>query len=268
MARLLLVHWNAAEAAVRRRRLAALGHVASASPPDGRTAFRRAAANPPDAVVIDLSRLPSHGRDVALALRERRSTRTVPLVFLDGEPAKVRRLRALLPDATFATWRGVRGAVARALRRGQREPTVAVTRMSAYAGTPLWKKLGIREGATVAVLGAAPGIERVPAPLPPGARVARGAARGRDPTLLFARSQRELDRAGDRLAALAGAGTLWIAWPKRASGLRSDLTEPVVRAFGMARGLVDYKVCALDTTWAGLAFVVRTRARASAKSGR
>jgi CheY-like chemotaxis protein len=248
MARLLLVHWNAAEAAVRRRRLAALGHVASASPPDGRTAFRRAAANPPDAVVIDLSRLPSHGRDVALALRERRSTRTVPLVFLDGEPAKVRRLRALLPDATFATWRGVR--------------------MSAYAGTPLWKKLGIREGATVAVLGAAPGIERVPAPLPPGARVGRGAARGRDPTLLFARSQRELDRAGDRLAALAGAGTLWIAWPKRASGLRSDLTEPVVRAFGMARGLVDYKVCALDTTWAGLAFVVRTRARASAKSGR
>src|SRR5688572_27413238 len=117
MGRLLLVHWNAAEARERRDRLAALGHEVTAAPPDGLAALRAIEAHRPDAVVIDLSRLPSHGREVALALRERKSTRTVPLVFLEGPAEKVARLRALLPDATFATWRGARGAVARALKR-------------------------------------------------------------------------------------------------------------------------------------------------------
>src|SRR5512145_2450883 len=102
--RVVLFHWKAgAELDERAARLRALGHrVEAASEVMG--GYEGAVARPPDAIVIDLGRLPSHGRQVAIALRERKTTRHVPLVFVDGEPEKVARLRADLPDAVYATW--------------------------------------------------------------------------------------------------------------------------------------------------------------------
>lgn len=127
-----------------------------------------------------------------------------------------------------------------------------------YSGTPLPRKLGIKEGSRVAVLGAPPGFDDLLGPLPAGVAV-RASARGTaDVVVLFCERRADLVR---RLPAarrgLDPAGGLWVAWPKRASGVPTDLTEDVVRDVGLAAGLVDNKVCAIDATWSGLRLVVR-----------
>jgi hypothetical protein len=139
-----------------------------------------------------------------------------------------------------------------------------------YSGTPLPKKLGIKPGARVALVDAPPDFERTLGTLPEGATlVRRGGATGRggraaaaDLTLWFVTSGAALARGLPRTAAACGArgegGHLWIAWPKRASGVATDLTENVVRDAALAAGLVDYKVCAIDATWSGLAFARRS----------
>jgi hypothetical protein len=128
-----------------------------------------------------------------------------------------------------------------------------------YSGTPLPKKLGIKPGTRVLLLGAPEGFATgTLGPLPEGA-VVRGAARSAfDVGLLFARSQADLSRRFPAAAKAMGVpGALWIAWPKKASGVPTDLDENAVRAFGLARGLVDYKVAAIDATWSGLCFARR-----------
>jgi hypothetical protein len=124
--------------------------------------------------------------------------------------------------------------------------------MAGYSGTPLPRKLGIKPGSVVAVVAAPDGFEAALDPLPPGASL-RADARGRpDLAVWFVRSFRELR--SDRIDRLADGRPLWIAWPKKASGVPTDLTENVVRHAGLARGLVDTKVCAIDETWSGLLF--------------
>jgi hypothetical protein len=125
-----------------------------------------------------------------------------------------------------------------------------------YSGTPLQRKLGIEPGMRVAVIGAPAGFaERLE-----DARLA-AQLRGRfELIVFFAPSIAALER---RLPALAGAraehGALWIAWPKRASPLAGDLDDGVVRRIGLATGLVDNKVCAIDEDWSALRFVARRR---------
>ena len=130
--------------------------------------------------------------------------------------------------------------------------------MDFYAGAPLAKKLGIRPGTAVALLEAPEGFERLLDPLPPDVEIRRG-ARGRATlVLLFAMSMRDMRKrfaAATRL--LDQGGSAWIAWPKKASGIATDLNETAVRAFGLAAGWVDYKICAIDQTWSGLLFTRR-----------
>jgi hypothetical protein len=132
--------------------------------------------------------------------------------------------------------------------------------MAGYSGTPLPKKLGIKPGARLGLVRAPDGFARTLGELPDGVvakSVGRGAARF-DVILCFARSAKEL--AGDLPALparLEPAGGLWIAWPKKSARKATDLTEAEVRARGLATGLVDNKVCAIDETWSGLRFVVR-----------
>jgi CheY-like chemotaxis protein len=257
VSRVLLVHWNVAEAKERAARLRGAGHRVEVYAAQGGEGLRDLREKPPDAVVIDLSRLPSHGRAVAVFLRQQKGTRHVPLVFVDGEAEKVARAKELLPDVTYTEWTRIRGDLARALRARPTNPVVPDT-MADYSGTPLPKKLGIRDGSTVAMLGAPEGFESKLVPLPKGVRIRRAGRRPSDVVLLFAKSGAELTRrfrAGDR--ALADGGGLWVAWPKAASGVRSDLSQARVRAFGLARGFVDYKICAIDDTWSGLCFARR-----------
>ncbi len=134
--------------------------------------------------------------------------------------------------------------------------------MDGYSGTPLPKKLCIREGARVALVGAPPGFESVLGALPAGAGLVPPSRKGLDVVLLFARSRAELARRFEGLAArITPDGSLWVAWPKRASGVATDLAEPYVRQHGLDAGLVDVKVCAVDETWSGLRFVYRLKDR-------
>jgi hypothetical protein len=133
-----------------------------------------------------------------------------------------------------------------------------------YSGTPLPKKLGIREGDALGLIGAPPDYLDMLGPLPEGVRVEpRLGARMRF-VHFFARDRVALARElGNAKRALADDGMLWISWPKKTSGVRTDLDENVVRKAGLAAGLVDVKVCAVDETWSGLKFVYRLADRGS-----
>lgn len=123
-----------------------------------------------------------------------------------------------------------------------------------YSGTPLPKKLGIRENYSVVLLNAPVRFERKLEPLPDGAEIVTE-ANGANVAVLFAASQAELVRDFRPLVkALPEKTALWIAWPKQASGIATDLNGNVVREFGLGEGWVDYKVCAIDETWSGLCF--------------
>jgi CheY-like chemotaxis protein len=258
MARVRLIHWNSSEAASHAALLERSGHVVDASA-FGPAALKALKKRPPDVLVIDLTRSPAQGRDLGVLLRKTASTRHVPLVFAGGDEEKVRRVRALLPDATYTAWQRARSAVSRAAGRPVADPVVPASTFAAYAGTPLPKKLGIGPGSVVALVGAPEGFEDTLGQLPDGAVVRRG-ARGRcDLAIWFARSRREVERRVERLGEFAGRDGLWIAWPKRSSGVASDLTQAAVRQIGLSSGLVDYKVCSIDDTWSGLRFTAAKR---------
>jgi hypothetical protein len=131
-----------------------------------------------------------------------------------------------------------------------------------YSGTPLWRKLGIRPGGRVGLVGAPEGFEAALEPLPNGVVVLR---RGRAPLgvlIVFVTRRRALETRQAELATrLTPAGMLWVAWPKRASGVPTDLTENVLREVLLPSGMVDTKVCAIDSTWSGLRFVRRKELR-------
>lgn len=131
-----------------------------------------------------------------------------------------------------------------------------------YSATPLVRKLGIREGSRVLIVGRPDGFSL--GPLPTGAEIARS-ARGRlDVTLVFVRTLAELGRRLPALVrALHPAGRLWVAWPKKASGLETDLSFGVVQGLGLDAGLVDNKSASIDRTYQGVQFVYRLRDRPS-----
>jgi hypothetical protein len=122
--------------------------------------------------------------------------------------------------------------------------------MAGYSGTPLPRKLGIKEGSVVALVGAPAAF--VIDGLPDGARVRRSARGEADLAVAFARTRAELARRWD--AATRCAPSVWIAWPKRSSALAGELNENIVRNHGLTHGWVDFKVAAIDDTWSGLRF--------------
>jgi hypothetical protein len=131
-----------------------------------------------------------------------------------------------------------------------------------YSGTPLVKKLGIKPGATLGLIGAPDDFDRTLGELPDGVAVRRRLQGRLDVIVAFYFERSVLER---RLPALRDAlepnGGLWLAWPKRASGVATDLSDNVVRELGLAAGLVDNKVCAIDEVWSGLRLVYRLRDR-------
>jgi hypothetical protein len=207
-------------------------------------------------VVIDLTRLPSQGRDVALGIRQHKPLRRVPLVFVEGDPEKVGRIKKLLPDAHYTSWHGIRGTLKRAIANPPEDPVIPESNLAGYSGTPLPKKLGIKVGNVVALVDAPEGFEETLGTGPDGTVIRRQTRGKRDLTIWFTRSRKVLDRRIGKMAEIAG-NNLWIAWPKKTSRLASDLTQADVRRVGLAIGLVDYKVCAIDETWSGLKFTRR-----------
>ncbi len=260
MARVHLIHWQAAEAQERARLLRAAGHAVVCHTRMDGEGLRALRSDPPEVFIIDLSRAPSQGGAIAIWLRQQKATRHVPLVFIEGEPGKTQRVRAMLPDATFTPWARVRSALRGALKNRPEKP-VRPNVMAPYAGTPLPRKLGLKAGVTIALLGAPVGFERTLGALPAGATLRRDGRGRAEIVLLFVTSRAALTRGFPRAArTLADGGRLWLVWPKQASGIATDVTQNVVRAFGLERGFVDYKISAIDPTWSGLCFARRSRA--------
>jgi hypothetical protein len=130
--------------------------------------------------------------------------------------------------------------------------------MPGYSGTPLPRKLGIKEGGTVLLVDAPDGFESELDPLPGGVELRRGLVPEADVALLFVTARATLERRFLEVAgSLQRAGGLWVAWPKKSSGVPTDLTENVLREIALPHGWVDNKVCAVTDVWSGLRFVLR-----------
>jgi len=258
--RIRLIHWHAGEARERAAALRAAGFRVTAGPLAGPAELKALRARPPDVFVIDLARLPAQGRETGVALRQAKATRPVPLVFVGGAPEKVARVRSLLEGAVFTTWPKAVGAVRKVLSAPPRPVAPLASVFAGYSGVPLLKKLGIKEGTTVGLLCAPRDFARTLGALPAGAAVRRDPKTPADLAIWFVRSLAELERGIGGLDGRFGAGGAWIAWPKKGSALEGDVTQNDVRRVGLASGLVDYKICAIDQTWSGLKFARRAPA--------
>ncbi len=137
--------------------------------------------------------------------------------------------------------------------------------MSGYSGTPLAQKLGLKAGSQLFVQAAPANYMKLLAPLPEGMRTVRRIGAGTDVIHLFATERAVLEHAvAAAHKAMRPDAALWVSWPKKASGVPTDISENVVREIALPAGLVDVKVCAVDDTWSGLKLVVRKSARPGA----
>ena len=134
--------------------------------------------------------------------------------------------------------------------------------MAGYSGTPLIQKIGIKPGHRIILRNHPPSFIKDLGRLPEGAESADRLSGKANVIVYFTERLAELEKDFARLsAALVPGGMLWIGWPKKAGGRPTDLTEDIVRRVGLACGLVDVKVCAIDETWSGLKFVIRVKDR-------
>lgn len=136
--------------------------------------------------------------------------------------------------------------------------------MAGYSGTPLPKKLGIKGGSRIALINAPKDFARELGDLPQNAEIVMRATKPLDIVLLFVLTERALLRDFHKLAKkLASNGMIWVAWPKKSSGVATDLSFERVQRIGLEAGLVDVKICAIDDVWSGLKFVIRVKDRAT-----
>lgn len=256
MTRIRLIHWKLEEASTQIERLRLAGYMVEA---DHLTPnlLRDLRADPPDVFLVDLTRLPSQGRDLAVNLRKTVATRAIPIVFVGGEQQKVEKVRELLPDAAYSRWDDVLVAIPRAINDPPQDPLIPGSTMAGYSGTPLPKKLGIRAGSKVALLDAPQDFIARLEKLPADVQFFHAPNQECDVTLWFTLSLEHIRIGLPELAGIAGKGKFWILWPKKGSSMQTDLTQAVVRKAGLDAGLVDYKIAAIDRTWSGLCFTTR-----------
>jgi hypothetical protein len=134
--------------------------------------------------------------------------------------------------------------------------------VSGYSGTPLAKKLGIKAGANVCLSHAPKHYGGLVAPLPDGVRLVGRVSEATDLIHIFVTRRKDLERAlKSTLKAMRPNAAVWVSWPKKSSGVATDVTEDTIRAVALPMGLVDIKVCAVDEVWSGLKLVIRRAGR-------
>jgi hypothetical protein len=258
MARIRLVCWNEELAAERARGLQKAGLEVDAAPFSPGGVITRLKEDPPALMLIDLDRLPSHGREVAVMMRSSKSMRHLPIVFAGGAEEKVARIRAEVPDAVFTDWGKAAEAVKKALKKAPAVFAKPVPHMQRYAGSPLAKKLDLKAGVKAALIGAEEGFVELLGDLPEGVEL--GTRIGRDTRLVlwFVRASHEIAEAFDLANARMPEGcSVWIIYPKKAGRFRVDFNQNDIRLTGIEAGLVDYKICAVDADWSGMKFARR-----------
>jgi hypothetical protein len=247
-----LVHWDEDQGFERQKQLEALGFDASFEFGDGLFVIRQIKASLPDAVVIDLSRIPSHGREIAQSIRSTKYSRHIPIVFVGGEPEKVARTKQLVPDAVYTTWGRIKSALPKAIANPPKNPITPDHNLA--WGKPTVAKLGVKAGATIGLLASPKGFVDALKPWPAKVTFTARVDPNADLLIAFSRSVRELQAHLLAVQSVRDKQTVWLLWPKKASGVKSDLDGNVVRTSGLTAGWVDFKVCSIDATWSGLAF--------------
>ena len=254
MARVGVFHWKAEEARPLLTALQAAGH--SVEYRDKLVSPRAVRENPPDAYVIDLSRRPSHGRELGVFLRGAKSTRHIPIVFVGGETEKVDGVRRVLPDAAFTPLARVRSALRSALANPPAEPVRPPRAMERWGHRTTAQKLGIARDARVAVIDPPSGYAEAIGDLPEGASFEEDSAAGCSIVLWFVHGVPEFLSALPRMRTLAAQSRLWILWrKKKADGLDGNFIRRGANEFG----LVDYKICSVSEVWTGMVFAVKKR---------
>ncbi|MES0362189.1 MAG: hypothetical protein ABUK20_14815 [Anaerolineales bacterium] len=254
-----LIHWKPEEIKERTTVLEAAGYQVDPNLEAGSKIIQQLGNNPPEAVLIDLSRLPSQGRDFALLIRKRKSSRHIPLVFIGGDPQKVEGIMKLIPDASYTSWEEIGPTLERAIANPPDDPIVHESTFAGYAGKSLPEKLGIKAKMTVALVNPPRDFTNTLGNLPDGVQIQKSNLSNCDLTIWFCVSVKDLDAYIQDIVSQSSYGPFWIAWPKKKSGLRSDLTQQLVRQTGLENNLVDYKICSIDETWSGLLFKYRER---------
>lgn len=249
MPRVRLVHWKADEAVKLRDALRAAGFAVDYDEKLSSAGFRAISQSPPDAFVISLSRLPSHGREVAIFFRGRKATRHVPIVFIDGESEKVAAIRKVIPDAVYAPAARLRSALREALANRPASPVVPAQMMERYAARAAAQKLGIRPGSRVALIDPPRNYAAAIGELPAGAALEEMPAAVCPVTLWFAGDAAACAAALPAMRQLAARTRLWILWRKGGA-----VTQQFLRESAAAVGLVDYKICSVDDTWSAMLF--------------
>jgi hypothetical protein len=250
-----LFHWNEEEAQELIALLAAAGYDVRYPGPSEASPYSRIRAMEAFAVVLDLSRMPSHGRAVGAEIRRYKGLRHVPLVFVDGKEDAILRTKAILPDAVYTS----REQLVAVLQDVRWLEDPVVPKGGIVSDRPTAAKLGIRDGMRVALYDAPADYARTLGPLPRGAtleEVPRGAC---EVTLLFVRERDAFFQWLRRLPKLAASTKLWVVYPKQSAKTKVDsqLTQATVREGCIGAGLVDYKVCSVDETWTGLCFALK-----------
>ena len=248
---LRLISWSDDQAPEHARRLEAAGFRVDATPLDSSRLIGRIAEMAPAAVVIDLDRKPSLGKVVGVVLTKAKSTRAIPLVYAGAPPDKAAHIQGDLPGATFTTWSKAPTAVKRAIANPPTDAQPPKSYMDQWASGILSKKLDLKPGMTVALLGAPDGfIESLGDP-PEGIEFREQIVRGTKMLIWFVRSAAELEEFGFMSARLAKGISFWVMHPKISGNLRSDFNQLDVRRAANEVGMVDYKICSVDEDWSG-----------------
>jgi CheY-like chemotaxis protein len=251
-----LIHWDDDGRNQRAVELRKYGYEVIDSIFSGSKLFNKLEELQPWTILIDLTRLPSQGRDVGVALRRRKGTRHIPIVFVGGEAEKVADIKALLPDAGYCDWDTVETAIVEMSNRSLDDVVIPSSAFAAYAGKPVVEKLGISKGQHILVVDAPENLVEILGELPTGVKISPN-TEDFSLAMWFSSSKSDLEENLDRLVAASKQAPLWIAWPKKASGVSSDLSQPVVRELCMQAGMVDYKVCSISPIWTALLFTWR-----------
>lgn len=257
MARVRLQHWKESEAQPLLRALRAAGHqVDYTHEPQSNVRYIR--DTKPEVIVIDLSRSPAHGRELAVYLRGTKSTRHIPIIFVDGDPEKVQKIRDLIPDAEYTTLAKVAASVKRAITKPPTTPIIPPQMMERTASRTTTQKMGIAPNSRVALIDPPSDYARVLGELPEGVSLEEDPQDVLPVTVWFVRDPDDYVRALPKKRNLAARSKFWIVWPK---GQRDGINGNFIREAALQLGLVDYKICSVNEVWTAMVFAMKKSAK-------
>jgi CheY-like chemotaxis protein len=255
--RVCLIYWNVIEAKQKASILESAGYEVDYEPLAPQM-LRKLKSNPPAAVVIDLSRLPSQGRDIAISIRHAKATRNIPIVFVEGERQKVKQVKTHILDAFYTGYNQIHIALKEAIAHPPEVTVIPKSIFEAYRHASLVKKLGIKPNTTLVLINSPKDFTKTLGKLPRSVTIQKQLSHQSDLIILFAETLKDLQNRMNKITGkLEPRGKLWIAWRKKTPETATAVTQIRVRKAGLALGLVDYKVCSIDATWTGLLFARR-----------